>query len=311
MLIPVSWLKEYVDIDIPVELLAERLTLAGLEVSEIRYLGVPQTAPAHLHATFKQEVRYPDSDHLVWDRENLLLGAIREVKAHPNADRLVLAMVDYGGEELEQCVTGAPNLFPYKDQGPLDPPLWTAFAKEGAEVWDGHSDTPQRMILKEKSLRGIPNRSMVCSEKELGLSDEHEGVILMEYEEGFVAGTPLQDVLGDIILNVELTPNLARCFSVLGVAREVAALLGKPARYPSFDYVASGRPIEGQVAIEIREPELNPRFTLALIRDVEIKPSPQWLQRRLKLVGQRPINNIVDITNYITFELGQPLHAFD
>ena len=303
MLVPVSWLKEFVDIDIPIELLAERLTLAGLEVGEIRYLGVPQrNVPG---------VRWPKSDHLVWDREKILLGAIREVKAHPNADRLVLAMVDYGGDELEQCVTGAPNLFPYKDQGPLDPPLWTAFAKEGAEVWDGHSDTPQRMILKEKSLRGIPNRSMVCSEKELGLSDEHEGIILLDYQEGYTPGTPLQDVLGDVILNVELTPNLARAFSILGVAREVAALLGKELRYPSFDYVAQGAPIEGQAAIEIHEPELNPRFTLALIRDVEIKPSPQWIQRRLKLVGQRPINNIVDITNYITFEIGQPLHAFD
>lgn len=311
MHVPVSWLKEFVDIDIPVELLAERLTLAGLEVSEIRYLGVPQTAPAHLHVAFKQVVRYPLSDHLVWDREKLLLGAIREVKSHPNADRLVLAMVDYGGVELEQCVTGAPNLFPYKDRGPLDPPLWTAFAKEGAEVWDGHVDGWQRMILKEKALRGIPNRSMVCSEKELGISEEHEGIILLEYEEGYVPGTPLQDVLGDVILNVELTPNLARAFSILGVAREVAALLGKELRYPSFDYVAEGAPIEEQVAIEIREPELNPRFTLALLRDAEIKPSPQWIQRRLKLVGQRPINNIVDITNYITFEIGQPLHAFD
>jgi phenylalanyl-tRNA synthetase beta chain len=303
MLVPISWLKEFVDIDIPVELLAERLTLAGLEVGEIRYLGVPQqNVPG---------VRWPQSDHLVWDRDKLLLGAIREIKAHPAADRLVLAMVDYGDDELEQCVTGAPNLFPYKDQGPLDPPLWTAFAKEGAEVWDGHSDTPQRMILKEKSLRGIPNRSMVCSEKELGLSDEHEGIILLDYEDAYVPGTSLQDVLGDVILNIELTPNLARAFSILGVAREVAALLDKPLRYPSFDYLAEGRPIEGQVAIEIRNPELNPRFTLALIRAVEIKPSPQWIQRRLKLVGQRPINNIVDVTNYITFEIGQPLHAFD
>ncbi len=303
MLVPVSWLKEFVDIDIPVELLAERLTVAGLEVSEIRYLGVPQeTVPG---------VRWPKSEHLVWDREKILLGAIREIKAHPNADRLVLAMVDYGGDELEQCVTGAPNLFAYKDQGLLETPLWTAFAKEGAEVWDGHVDGWQRMVLKEKALRGIPNRSMVCSEKELGLSDEHEGILVLESDPSYVPGTPLQDVLGDVILNVELTPNLARAFSILGVAREVAALLDKPLRYPSFDYVAAGKPIDGQAAIEIREPELNPRFTLALIHDVEIKASPQWIQRRLKLVGQRPINNIVDITNYITFEIGQPLHAFD
>lgn len=309
MIIPVSWLREYVDITIPIEALAERLTAAGLEVAHIEYLGVPQT--------FVEGVRFPKSDHLVWDRERLLLGAIREIQPHPNADRLVLAQVDIGGGVIEQCVTGAPNLFEYKGLGPLEKPLWTAFAAEGAEVWDGHSDTPKRMILKEKPLRGIPNKSMVCSEKELGLSEEHDGVILMHEQprsvrgEPLAPGTPLQDVLGDILLEIELTPNLARALSVYGVAREVAALLDVPLRPPSFDVVAEGAPIAGEAGIEIREPELNPRFTLALLRDTTIQPSPEWMQRRLRLVGQRPINNIVDVTNYITFEIGQPLHAFD
>ncbi|MEO8397519.1 MAG: phenylalanine--tRNA ligase subunit beta, partial [Chloroflexota bacterium] len=174
MLVPVSWLKQFVDITVPVELLAERLTAAGLEVGHIHYIGLPQTQV--------EGVRWPRSSHLVWDRDKLLLGAIREVKPHPNADRLVLAMVDYGDTELEQCVTGAPNLFEYKDKGIIDPPVWTVFAAEGAEVWDGHSDEPKRMILKEKPLRGIPNRSMVCSEKELGISDSHEGIILMRQD---------------------------------------------------------------------------------------------------------------------------------
>ena len=303
MLVPVSWLKEFVDINIPVELLAERLTAAGLEVGHIQYLGLPQT--------IVEGVRYPVSNHLVWDRQKLLLGAIKEVKAHPNADRLVLAMVDYGGAELEQCVTGAPNLFEYKDQGPIDPPLWTAYAAEGAEVWDGHSDTPKRMILKEKPLRGIPNRSMVCSEKELGLSDSHEGIILMHDDPGFAPGTPMQDVLGDVILEIDLTPNLARAYSILGVAREIAALLDVPLREPSYSFVAEGAPIAAQVSVEIRVPELNPRFTIALLHDTTIKPSPEWMQRRLQSVGQRPINNIVDVTNFITFEIGQPLHAYD
>lgn len=303
MLVPVSWLKEFVDIDVPPEVLAERLTLAGLEVGHIHYVGVPQT--------FVEGIRYPVSDHLVWDRDKLLLGAIREVKAHPNADRLVLAMVDYGGAELEQCVTGAPNLFEYKDQGVIDPPLWTIFAAEGAEVWDGHSDVPKRMILKEKPLRGIPNRSMVCSEKELGISDAHEGIILMRDDPGFPPGTPAQDVLGDVIFDIELTPNLARCYSILGVAREAAALLDAPLREPSYDFVAEGAPIAGQVGIEIREPELNPRFTFALLKDTTVQPSPEWMQRRLISVGQRPINNIVDVTNFITFEIGQPMHAYD
>lgn len=309
MLVPISWLKDYVDIDIPVELLAERLTLAGLEVSHIHYIGIPQGSV--------EGIRWPVSEHLVWDRQNILLAAIREVKPHPDAERLVLAMVDYGGNEREQCVTGAPNLFEYMGEGELNQPLWTAWAAEGAEVWDGHSDEPKRMILKGRKLRGIYNKSMVCSEKELGISDEHEGVIIMDEaplgRDGnpHPAGTPLQDVMGDVVLEIDLTPNLARCFSIVGVAREVAALLDKPMRYPTYDFVAEGPPIEGTVEIEIREPELNPRFTLTLLRDTTIRPSPAWMQQRLKLVGQRPINNIVDVTNYITFELGQPLHAFD
>ena len=119
------------------------------------------------------------------------------------------------------------------------------------------------------------------------------------------------DVLGDVVLDIEFTPNLARCFSMIGVAREVAAILGVDMMYPSFDVIAEGSGIEGQVKIDIREPELNPRFTLTLLRDTTVKASPFWMQRRLKLIGQRPRNNIVDVTNYLTFELGQPLHAFD
>ncbi len=303
MLVPLSWLKEFVDIDIPAELVAERLTVAGLEVGHIRYIGVPQQTV--------EGVRFPKSDHLVWDRDKLLLGAIREVKAHPNADRLVLALVDYGGAELEQCVTGAPNLFAYKEQGAINPPLWTAFAMEGAEVWDGHSDTPKRMVLKGKDLRGVYNKSMVCSEKELGISDEHEGVILLDHDSKYVAGTPLQDVLGDVVLNVELTPNLGHNFSVLGVARELAALLGKSLREPSYAMIAEGASITGQVTIEIHTPDLNPRFTTTLLKGTTVQPSPSWLQYRLRLAGQRSINNIVDVTNYITFEIGQPLHAYD
>lgn len=301
MHIPLSWLRDFVDIDIAPELLAEKMTLAGLEVS-LTYLGVPQNKVAG--------VRMPPSDHLVWDREKIKLGRIIEVKPHPDADRLVLAMVDHGGE-VEQCVTGAPNLFQYKGLGPLTAPLWSAIALEGAEVWDGHSETPKRMILKGKPLRGIHNRSMVCSEKELGIAEDHDGVILMHEDPGKPAGTPLQDVLGDVILTVELTPNLARCYSVLGVAREIAAILNKPLRQPKTDVLMSGAPIESAVKVDIRRSEFNPRFTAALLTATTIKPSPEWMQRRLKLIGQRPISNIVDVTNYVMFEVGQPLHAFD
>ena len=307
MRVPISWLKDYVDIPaaIPVEELAERLTLAGLEVGKIIYVGVPQRDIPGL--------TQPPSDHLVWDRDRVVLGRIVEVRSHPDADRLVLAMVDHGGGEVEQCVTGAPNLFAYADQGPLDPPLWSPFAREGAELWDGHSEEPRRMVLQGRKIRGIYNRSMVCSEKELGLGEDHTGILLLEPDVvgGHAPGTPLQDVLGDVILDIELTPNLARCWSMVGVAREVAALLGTALREPPTDVLMEGPPIAGRVAIEIREPELNPRFTLALIENVTIRPSPQWMRLRLKKAGMRPINNIVDITNYVMLETGQPLHAFD
>lgn len=306
MQVPLSWLKEFVDIDQPAEWVAEHLTVAGLEVGHIRYVGVPQQSI--------EGIRQPKSHHLVWERDKILLAAIREVKQHPNADRLVLAMVDYGTGELEQCVTGAPNLRPYLGQGELNPPLWTAFALEGAVVYDGHSEELKLMTLKGKDLRGIFNKSMVCSERELGISEEHEGVILMEDRAGLVAGTPLQDVLGDVVFDIELTPNLGHCFSVLGVARELAALMNKPLRNAldaNVAVVQEGDNIEGQAKIEIRNAELNPRFTAMLLKGTSVQASPYWVQYRLKLSGQRPINNIVDVTNYVTFEMGQPLHAFD
>lgn len=307
MRLPISWLKEFVDLpaDLSVEALAERLTTAGLEVSKIHYLGLSQGNPRY---------GVPPSDHLVWDRERVIIGAIQEVKPHPKADRLVLAVVEYGAAEPETVVTGAPNLFHYSGQGLLNPPLLTAFALEGAELIDGHGDGKQRLILKEKELRGIPNRCMVCSEMELGLSDEHEGILLLDYTtfKDVVPGTPLADVLGDAILELELTPNLARCFSILGIAREVAALYNLTVHEPDYSLPpTSGEPVEAAIAIDIQEPTVNPRFTAALLRNIVIKPSPWWMQWRLKLVGQRPISNIVDVSNYVMFEVGQPTHAFD
>ena len=303
MLVPISWLHEYVDFEIPAEELAERLTLAGLEVAHINYLGVPQQKIPG--------IQQPPTDHLVWSREKVLLGAIQEVKKHPNADRLVIAKVHIGSDASIQCVTGAPNLFSLADKGPLSNPLWVAWASSGAELWDGHSDAPKRVKLKGRHIRGIYNDSMVCSEKELGISSEHEGILVLDNDGRFHSGQPLQDVLGDVIFDIDLTPNLARCMNILGVAREVAALLNVPLREPSYTAKMSGPSIKGQVEIDIQNPTLNPRFTFALLRNTQVQHSPWWLQWRLKLVGQRPINNIVDVTNYITLEVGQPLHAYD
>lgn len=292
MKVPLSWLKEFVDISLPVETLAERLTLAGLEVGSIKYIGLAGA-------------------DLVWDPEKLVLGHILKVEQHPHADRLVLATVDIGTAEPETVVTGAPNLFEFVGQGDISHLGWKSpFVMEGATVYDGHAKEPgQKMVLKGREIRGIMNRHMLCSEKELGLSEEHEGIILVHDEA--LPGTSLVEVWGDAILDIDLTPNLSRCNSILGVARELAALTGQPLRYPDTTLPPSRGSSEGKLIIETTHPALNPRFSAVLIEGIEVKPSPYWLQRRLRLAGMRPINNVVDISNYVMLEVGQPNHAFD
>ena len=295
MRIPLSWLKDYVDITLSPEALASKLTIAGLEVENIEYIGIPGGN---------------DKKRLVWDRELLVVGHILEVAQHPNADKLVLATVDYGADEHEIVVTGAPNLFQFLGKGDISRQgIYSPFALEGAQVYDGHKEGQKLMKLKGRPLRGIFNKCMVCSEKELGLSEEHEGIMFIEGEQ--TPGMPLQDVLGDAVLEIDIIPNIARCASIVGVAREVAALTGQPLRLPSYEVVQEGESVEGKVTISTADPELNPRFTALLITGVEQKPSPQWMQRRLTLAGQRPINVVVDVSNYVMLEMGQPNHTFD
>lgn len=302
MLVPLSWLKEYVDIDgIPLEELAHQITMAGLEVEEVRYVGLPKPDG-------KIEGHETKVTGLSWDRQKIVVGAILEVMPHPNADRLVLCRLD-DGEQEHTVLTGALNLFPYKGRGPLDTPLKVAYAKEGAQIYDGHKPGFELTKLKKTKIRGVESSSMVCSEKELGISDEHEGIMILE--EDAPVGMPLADYMGDAVLDIAITPNIARNANVLGVAREVAAIFQRQLHPPNLDFIAEGDPIQGKASIVIQEPELNQRFVLGLIQGVEIKPSPAWVQRRLNKAGMRPINNIVDATNYVMLEIGQPLHAFD
>ncbi len=287
MLVPVSWLKEYVDITLSTPELAERLTLAGLEVASIQRVGD------------------------WWDPDKIRVGQILAVRPHPNADRLVLVDVDYGGETPETVVTGAPNLFQYRDQAQL-PVLKVAFARAGAVLVDAYSDQRPRprKKLKPSKIRGVRSAGMVCSERELGLSEEHEGILLLP--EDAPVGMPLRDYLGDEVLELELTPDMARCLSMAGVAREVAALTDASLHLPPDRWQPEGEDqAEEYVAVEIQAPELCNRYVGAVIRDVTVGPSPRWMQERLIKAGMRPINNIVDITNYTMLELGQPLHAFD
>ncbi len=307
MKVPVSWLRDFVEIDSPIEVLAQRLTLAGLEVEEIRFIGLPlpSTSPGGASGGFRPGAKIAG---LAWDPQRIVVGDVLEVMPHPNADRLVLCRLQDGVQE-HIVLTGAANLFPFKGQGPLPTPIKVAYAREGARLYDGHQAGWELMTLKRSKIRGVESYSMACSEKELGISEDHEGVILLD--DDAPTGMPLSEYMGDAILDIAITPNMARNASILGVAREVAALTGKPLKPPSYDVDWTGAPIAGRCRIEIQEPDLNQRFVLGLIEGVEIKPSPYWVQRRLRLAGMRPINSIVDATNYVMLELGQPLHAFD
>ncbi len=290
MRVPLSWLKEFVDITMAPEELAQRLTLAGLEVEAIDYVGV-------------------EGAELPWDADKVLIGNILEVRQHPNADRLVLADVDYGATEPHTVVTGAPNLYEYRGKGRLPAPLKSVFAKEGAELYDGHAEGWVKTKLKGRPVRGVMSDAMLCSEKELGLSEAHEGILLLPTDAP--TGAPLRDYMGDVVIEIAITPNYARALSILGVAREVAALTGQTLRMPEMPVEESGAPIQGRAQVTVETPELCPRFTTTLVEGITVGPSPLWMQRRLMMAGMRPIFNIVDISNYVMLELGDPNHTYD
>lgn len=303
MKLPISWLRDFLDLDgLSIEEIALKLTLAGLEVSEIAYIGLkmPERSPRAPH-----EFR---TSGIAWDDDKIVVAEIREVLPHPNADRLTLLDL-FDGKEKHTVLTGAPNIFQLKGQGKLPRPLKVAYAMEGAVLYDGHAEGRQLMTLKRTKIRGVETDSMVCSEKELGISDEHEGIILLDPDAP--VGVSLAVYMGDAVLDIDVLPNMARNASVIGVARELAALTGRRLLQPRIKYATGGTSVKQMVSVHISQPELNPRFVLGLIRGVQIRPSPYQIQRRLKLAGVRPINCIVDATNYAMLELGQPLHAFD
>ena len=270
---PISWLKDYVDITLPVEEIAEKLTLAGNEVS-----GIESTVPE-------------------W--KGIVVAEILAIESHPNADRLRLVTVNTGATETYKVVCGAPNVQVGQK---------VAFAGVGVKLVDGH--TGQTTELKPAMIRGVESRGMVLSEKELGLSDNHEGIL--ELDAAVVIGTPLGEVLGEKVLNIDVTPNRADCFSITGIAREIAAITGQNGiRLPETAYEQKGADVKESLTVEIQAPDLCPRYTASVVKGIKVGESPEWLKARLTALGQRPINNIVDITNYVMLEYGQPMHAFD
>ncbi|HVS28302.1 MAG TPA: phenylalanine--tRNA ligase subunit beta, partial [Solirubrobacteraceae bacterium] len=233
--------------------------------------------------------------HGVQAPDGFVVGRVIAAEAHPDADRLTLCRVEVGGDEISEIVCGAPNVAAGQT---------VAVALPGAVMPDGS-------VLSAANLRGVRSHGMILAEDEIGLGSDHAGILVLD--DGIAPGTPLAEVLpiGTDVLELELTPNRPDCLGVYGVAREVHAATGAPLAEPPWsEDPGSGGAVEGgEVVVEC--PELCPRFTARYFDDVEVGPSPPWLRGRLMAAGQRPISNVVDITNYVMLATGQPLHAFD
>jgi len=296
---PLSWIKDYIDLEgIGIEELANLMTSVGLEVESILLVGVEKPEG-------KLKNKYAG---LPWDREKFVVAEVVEVNQHPNADRLTLCELD-DGTGITTVLTGAPNMFPWLGKGRLEQPLKVAYAREGAVLYDGHQPGQVLTRLKRAVIRGVESRSMICSEKELGISEESDGVI--ELDADAPVGMPLVDYMGDVVYEVAILPNMARDASILGIARELSAVTGRPLRLPEGIALEKGGAIAEKVGLEVRDAELNPRFMLGMVEGTQARRSPYWVRRRLSMAGMRPIDALVDATNYTMLETGQPLHAFD
>ncbi len=277
MKIPFSWLKEYVEIDVSPEQLEEKLFSCGFEVEECISLGK--------------------------DVENVVVCRIERCEKHPDADRLTVCQVDCGELGKRQIVTAATNI----SEGAFVP-----VALDGATVKEGEGTRK----IKAGKLRGVLSEGMFCSGEELGITDDYyegaevDGVLILDPADG-KAGEDIRPVVGidDVIFDIALTANRPDCMSVLGIAREVAAVLQKPLHAPSTGYTPVKT--DKKIGLEVRDTKLCPRYIGHYVKDVQVAPSPRWMRRRLAKVGVRSLSNLVDITNYVLFEIGQPMHAFD
>lgn len=275
MLVSLNWLKNYVDIkDMDPEVLAEKITKTGIEVDGIEYVAEKS--------------------------ENVVVGYVESCEEHPNADKLHLCQVDVGDETL-QIICGAPNVA----QGQK-----VAVAKPGAVL-------PGNFKIKKVKLRGVESNGMICSLQELGIEEKYvpkdaaDGIYV--FSEDVMVGDVVESLLNlnDAVLEFDLTPNRADCLSMLGVAYEVAAILDQPVQLPNPAPTMAKEAAQDFISVRVEAPEDNPYYGAFIIRDVTIKPSPLWMSNYLIAAGIRPINNVVDITNYVLLEYGQPLHAFD
>ena len=270
------WLREYVELDVSPRELARRLTMAGLEAEKIEEIGAE------------------------WDPHLIRVARVTRVERIAGAERVVKAILELPEREV-MVVTGAPNIA----AGQM-----VALALVGARLYDGHRDDGVRRVLKPRAIFGLTGEGMVCSEKELGLSDEHAGILVLPADAPL--GAPLVEYLGDTVIEFEITPNLVHAFSIIGVAREAGAVTGGAFHdpFPRWEREPLDVPqMPGLVTVE--DTTLCPRFTALVVEGVSVAPSPEWMQRRLHASGLRPVNNIVDISNYVMVEYGQPNHLFD
>ncbi len=268
MLVSLKWLRDYIDIELPPEELADKLTMAGLEVDAIEEVSPGFT--------------------------NVVVSKILEIKPHPHSDKLSLCQVTTGDKTVP-IVCGAPNI----NVGQIVP-----LAQVGATIPGGY-------VIKSSRLRGELSEGMLCSEEELGIGEDTTGIMILP--ETLPLGEDLAAALDlkDITFDIGITPNRADCLSIIGIAREIAARTGKKVRYPEISFVQSDEDIHDHTSVTIVSPALCHRYTARLIKNVTVKPSPAWMRLRLEAVGLRAINNVVDVTNFVMIELGQPLHAFD
>lgn len=270
------WLKEYVDLEIPPRELAQRLTMAGLEAEKIEEIGAN------------------------WDPHLVRVARVKAVERIEGAERVVKAVLELPEREAV-VVTGAPNIAEGQK---------VVFGMIGAQFYDGHRDDGVLRTLKPRAIFGITGEGMVMSEKELGLSEEHEGILVLPDDAPL--GTPLADYLGDTVIEFEITPNLVHDFSVVGVAREAAAITRGIFHDPLPRWERKPLDVpEMPGLITVEDTTLCPRFSALVVENVTVVPSPDWMQRRLIAVGLRPVNNIVDVSNYVMFEYGQPNHTYD
>ena len=271
---PLKWLRDYVDIDIAPKEFADKMVMIGNGVEAIDELGS--------------------------NMKNVAVGRIDKIEKHPNADKLVICQVDVG-EQVLQIVTGATNVFVG---------AYVPVALCGSEL-------PNGVKIKKGKLRGVESYGMLCSGGELCLKEadypgaEEYGILILK--EKYEPGTDMRKVLmlDDTVLEFEVGSNRPDCLSMLGIAREAGAALDKPVKLPDASFSEADGDIKDYVSVTVEDDDLCPRYMARAVKNVKIGPSPRWMQERLKAAGVRPISNIVDITNFVMLETGQPMHAFD